>query len=213
MSPLCDLDLEDSNNNKTISAWFWIMLLHHYTKLGNKMYCDSENIIWTVTDILNLRCDLEHSNPNFSQDTPTYDAVLSNQVWLQTDQQLRRYNRNSHIWLYKLSLWPWHWTQWTNFSAWHSGLWHCITISGLATKCFVVLLTQWYCSVFTYSYVTFVNLGLPLSLTCVWGKRAKSNQYWLISNTQKVQKKTFLIRQYKTMCIFSVNHLFQFMNE
>ena len=117
------------------------------------------------------------------------------------------------FWLYKLSLWPWHWTQWTNFSAWHSGLWHCITISGLATKCFVVLLTQWYCSVFTYSYVTFVNLGLPLSLTCVWGKRAKSNQYWLISNTQKVQKKTFLIRQYKTMCIFSVNHLFQFMNE
>ena len=30
------------------------------------------------------------------------------------------------FWLYKPSLWPWNWTQWTNFSAWHSGLWCCI---------------------------------------------------------------------------------------
>ena len=53
----------------------------------------------TFTDILNLRCDLdlEHSNPIFPQDIPTYDAVLSNQVWLQTDQQFRRYSRSSHI--------------------------------------------------------------------------------------------------------------------
>ena len=53
----------------------------------------------TFTDILNLPCDLdlEHSNPIFPQDTLAYDAVLSNQVWLETDQQLRRYNRNSHI--------------------------------------------------------------------------------------------------------------------
>ena len=64
------------------------------------MYCDSENIIWTVTDILNLRCDLEHSNPNFSQDTPTYDAVLSNQVWLQMDQQFRRYSKKIVIFVY-----------------------------------------------------------------------------------------------------------------
>ena len=46
-------------------------------------------------DILNLHCDLDlkHSNPIFLQDTLAYDAVLSNQVWLQTDQQLRRYIR------------------------------------------------------------------------------------------------------------------------
>ena len=42
------------------------------------------------------------------------------------------------FWLYKPSLWPWRWTQWTTFSAWHSGLWRCITIPGLATKCSVV---------------------------------------------------------------------------
>ena len=42
------------------------------------------------------------------------------------------------FWLYKPSLWPWHWAQWANFSAWHFGLWCCITIPGLATKCSVV---------------------------------------------------------------------------
>ena len=53
----------------------------------------------TFTDILNLLCDLDldRSNPIFSQNTPAYDAVLSNQVWLQTDLQFRRCNRNSHI--------------------------------------------------------------------------------------------------------------------
>ena len=45
------------------------------------------------------RCDLDlkHSNPILQQKTPAYDAVLSNQVWLQTDQEFRRYKRNSHI--------------------------------------------------------------------------------------------------------------------
>ena len=44
------------------------------------------------TDILNLCCDLdlEHSDPHFSQDTLAYDGVLSNKVWLQTDQPFRR---------------------------------------------------------------------------------------------------------------------------
>ena len=39
---------------------------------------------------------------------------------------------------YKPSLWPWHLTQWTIFSAWHSGLWCYISIPGLVTKCSVV---------------------------------------------------------------------------
>ena len=53
----------------------------------------------TFNDILNLCCNLdpECNNPIFQQDTLAYDAVLSNQVWLQADQQVRRYNRNSHI--------------------------------------------------------------------------------------------------------------------
>ena len=53
----------------------------------------------TFTDILNLFCDLDRecSNPIFQQDTLAHDAVLSSKVWLQTDQQFRRYNRNSHI--------------------------------------------------------------------------------------------------------------------
>ena len=53
----------------------------------------------TFTNILNLCCDLdlECSNPIFPQDTTASNVVLSNQVWLQTDQKFRRYSRNSHI--------------------------------------------------------------------------------------------------------------------
>ena len=47
----------------------------------------------TFTNILNLCCDLDlqSSNPIFPQDTPayvSYDAVLSYQIWLHTDQQV-----------------------------------------------------------------------------------------------------------------------------
>ena len=91
----------------------------------------------TFNNILNLCCnlDLESSNPIFPQDTPAYDAVLPNQVWLQRDQQFRRY---SIFWLHKPLLWLSHWRQWANFSARHSGLWCCITIPRLTTKCSVV---------------------------------------------------------------------------
>ena len=49
----------------------------------------------TFANILNFRCDLdlECSNQIFPQDTPAYDAVLSNQVWLQSGKQFRRYNK------------------------------------------------------------------------------------------------------------------------
>ena len=28
----------------------WLMVLHHHTKFGNKMFCGSEDIIWTKID-------------------------------------------------------------------------------------------------------------------------------------------------------------------
>ena len=101
MIPCCDPDLEDSNNNKNkIHIILLLMMLHHHTQFGNKMFCDSENIIQTTfTDLQNLHCDfdLKHSNPIFPPGTLAYDAVLSNQVWLQTNQQFRRNNRYSHM--------------------------------------------------------------------------------------------------------------------
>ena len=51
----------------------------------------------TFTDILSLcfDLDLERSNPIFQQDSLAYDAI--NQLWLQTDQQFRRYSETSQI--------------------------------------------------------------------------------------------------------------------
>ena len=51
----------------------------------------------TFTNIFNLCYDLDCTTPIFPLDIPAYDNILSNQVWLQTNQQFRRYNRNSHI--------------------------------------------------------------------------------------------------------------------
>ena len=93
------LTLETANNFFCITLQ--LMMLHHHTYIGNKMFCQSEDISsgQTFTDILNLCCDLdlECSNPVFSQDTLSGDPVLSNQVWLQTDQQFRRYSRKSYF--------------------------------------------------------------------------------------------------------------------
>ena len=53
----------------------------------------------TFTDVFNFCCDLdlEQNNPIFLQDTLLYNVVLSNQVWLQTDQQFGIYSRNNPI--------------------------------------------------------------------------------------------------------------------
>ena len=58
-----------------------LMMVRHNTKFGNIMSGDLEGIIWIIIDILTLHCDLdlECSDPIFQQDTPAYDAVLSNQ--------------------------------------------------------------------------------------------------------------------------------------
>ena len=95
MSPCCDLDLEVED-----SMILWLVMLHHHTKFGAKCSVDQKiPSRQTFTDILNLCCDidLERNNPIFAQDAPAYDVVLTNQVWLQTDQQFRTYSRNSHF--------------------------------------------------------------------------------------------------------------------
>ena len=63
------------------------------------MWLENKENKKTFIDISNLHCDLdlERGNPIFTQDTPTYNAVLSNQVWLHTDQQFRSYSKNCNI--------------------------------------------------------------------------------------------------------------------
>ena len=64
------------------------------------MFCGSEDIIQTnIHYYCDLCCDLdlECSNPFFLQETQAYDAVLSHQVWLQTNQHFRKYSKYNHI--------------------------------------------------------------------------------------------------------------------
>ena len=98
--------------------WFRIAIPNLVTKCSVIQTISSGQ---TFTDILNLWCDLdlEHSNPIFPHDTAAYDAVLSNQFGCNTTSSLEDTTKIVIFWLYKPSLWPWHWTQWTNFSAWY----------------------------------------------------------------------------------------------
>ena len=99
MSLCFDLDLEDSKKKfftKQSSSLCCTIIPSLVTKCSAGQKISSGQ---TFIDILNLRCDLdsECSNPTFSQDTLADDAVLSNQVWLQMDQQFRRSSTNSCI--------------------------------------------------------------------------------------------------------------------
>ena len=57
MSPCCDLDLE--NNKPIILHDTPVMMMHHNTKFGNKMFGGLEDIIGTNTDIPTLHYDLD----------------------------------------------------------------------------------------------------------------------------------------------------------
>ena len=65
------------------------------------------------------------------------------------------------FWLYKPSVWPWHWRQQINFSEWHSGSWCCITISSLVSKWSVL---QKILSGQTFTNI--LNLHCDLDLEC-----------------------------------------------
>ena len=69
------------------------------------------------------------------------------------------------FWLYQPSLWLWHWTQWSNFFAWHSGLWCCINIPGLVTKYSVVqkILSGQSLTFWTFAVTLTSNAAIPFS--------------------------------------------------
>ena len=74
-----DLDLEDSNESLSLR----LIMIHHYTKFGNKRFRRSEvTVRKTLITILKFLFDLclEHTDPFFSHDTPSHENVPLNQV-------------------------------------------------------------------------------------------------------------------------------------
>ena len=105
----------------------WLMMLHSYTRFGNKIFCGSSDIIktkrlltfWTFAVTLTLNTVI-----------PFFHRTL----WLMIlyDQTVFGCKRTSSFEdiektvkfrLYKPSLWPWHWRYLTNFSARHFTSW------------------------------------------------------------------------------------------
>ena len=81
-----------------------LMMMHHHTKFGHKMFSDTENIGQT-----NLHwhfkpfepfCDLdpEHRDQSVSKDTSVYDDIPSNSVWMQKRSAVQKIQyKQSHF--------------------------------------------------------------------------------------------------------------------
>ena len=160
MSPRCDLDLEDWNNNSNNNSawlsgsWCCITIPNLVTKCSvlRKYHPDKHSLtFWTFAVTLTLKAVI-----------PFFHRML----WLaMLDYQTKSGSKPTSssedtteivvFWLYKPLLWPWPWTQRTYFSACHSGLWCCTTTPGLVTKCSVLQKIS--------SKQTFINI---LNLRC-----------------------------------------------
>ena len=138
-------------------------MLHNQTKFGNKIFCGTDDIIrtnihwhsepslWPWSWCNNLSPDvilcgwlgLKHQLTNKNAITFSFFFHRTLQLMMLCYQTKFGVKWSSSLeeiaeivifWIYKPSLLPWHWRQWTNFSAWHSGLWCCIIISSLITN-------------------------------------------------------------------------------
>ena len=174
-----------------MTTWLWLIMLHHHTKLETK--CSVSQIMssgQTFTDILNLRCTLT-LNAVIPFSHRTLQLMI---LYYQTKFGCKRTSNFEDtaeivmVLLCKPSLWPSHWTQWTSFSAWHAGLWYCITIPGLVTKCSVVLKIS-----FGQTFTNILNLCCGLDLECrnpIFPQNTPtydavlSNHVWLQTNQQ-----------------------------
>ena len=166
MSSRCDLDLEDRKEKKSSwhsGSWCCItipnlvtkcsVIQNHHTKFGlkKKVLCfkqyppdilwfrqyhpDKHSLtFWTFAVTVTLNTVIPFSHRTLRLMMLYYQTKFS----CKPTSSLEDTTEIVIFWLYKPSLWPWYWTQWTNFSAWHSGLWCCINIPGLVTKCSVV---------------------------------------------------------------------------
>ena len=153
-----------------------LMIIHHYTKFGKKWLSSSGDTEWTPSNTKRKYHQDKHSLTFWTfAVTLALNAIIkffSRTLWLmmlyyQTKFSCKQTSSLEDIvkivilWSYKPLLWPWHWTQWTNFPAWHSGLWCCMTIPGSVTKCSVVQKIS-----SRQSVTNILNLGCDLDLEC-----------------------------------------------
>ena len=85
------------------------IILHRHDEFGTKRFSNSDDIIWTNAETLNLCCDLDlqHRYPIFWQNIPVNDDTLSNYVWLLKYQQFKQNSRKAYfllIWAFTVTL-------------------------------------------------------------------------------------------------------------
>ena len=132
------------------------------------LWCSQQYQVWWQNVLWFRRYHRDEHSPTFWTFAVTLTLDTVTQFLQRTLRLMMLYYQTkfdckltSIFWLYKPSLWPLHWTQWSNFSAWHSGLWCCLIILGLVTKCSVVqkILSR-------QTFTNILNLRCDLDLEC-----------------------------------------------
>ena len=138
-------------NNFFFSLTLWLMMLHHHTKFGYKMFCDSEdlqNVLWF------RRYHLNRYSPTFWTFAVTLTLDTVTQFLQRTLRLMMLYYQTTFgckqtsslediveaviFLLYRSALWPSWWRQWKKNAAWHSGSWCYIISPSLVKKYSVV---------------------------------------------------------------------------
>ena len=109
----------EKQQQQNFSRSLWLMMLHHHTKFNKK------NVLWfrkyhpgkhslklqTFTVTLTLNPVI----PFFHRTLRLMMLYYQTKYGCKWSRSLEDTTEIVIFWLYKPSLWPWHWTQWTNF--------------------------------------------------------------------------------------------------
>ena len=85
--------------NQSFCMTLWLIMMHHNTKFGNKMFGGLQDssgqtlTFWPFAVTLTLNVVIQF----FSNSTLANDDVSPDQVWLPRNQQFRKYSRKSNI--------------------------------------------------------------------------------------------------------------------
>ena len=90
----------------------WLMMLHHHTKCGNKMFCGSEDIRTNIQGhfepllvTLSLNALIQFFHRILKLKMPCYQTKFG----CKQTSSLKDIVEIVTFWLYKPLLWPWHW--------------------------------------------------------------------------------------------------------
>ena len=123
---LCDLDLDHNRAIQSFHRTIHLIMMNHQTKFSCKRISRSDNIVKSnILIILSLTVILTLDTPNHSFWKTIWLVMMHHHNKFGS----KRFSNSENIiwtnihWYFDILLWPWPWSQQSNFSIKHPGLW------------------------------------------------------------------------------------------